>query len=393
MMTFSSYCLRLDGHLECLSTRLLQLQRSEQLTDVTLCCHDSTLHAHRLVLSAYSSYFRRLFSQELTEPHVVFYMFDVSSQDLSALLEFMYRGSVNVRHDRLQRFIKLADSLKIAGISSQRNPTSTATATTESDTTAVSVNNNNINSPDNVTDSRLAAHDDDNSGSIISDIKPARSPALSGVQSADPGSPTDMSDTEPGAEPAQCEGVDQLTLPVEPEAPTVPTTEVIDLDDTPAVVKTESVESEDSVLVAALSESQHTWSSHTQPQSLTAELNSSGVSMVTDFDVSSFPSLSSMVSSPSLPPLFPWPNTRDTPQVPPSSCPPSYRCPECDKCYTLRSSLLEHLPLHSGLTRCPVCSKVSSTVSHLRKHLVVAHHMDGVIAKRLVNSMKASTTL
>lgn len=45
---------------------------------------------------------------------------DVRHQELSDMLDFMYRGEVSVRHDELESFLKLAENLKVKGLATER---------------------------------------------------------------------------------------------------------------------------------------------------------------------------------------------------------------------------------------------------------------------------------
>ena len=48
---------------------------------------------------------------------MVFFMKDTSADDLRAIIEFMYKGSVNVAQTQLASFIKTAELLQIRGLS------------------------------------------------------------------------------------------------------------------------------------------------------------------------------------------------------------------------------------------------------------------------------------
>lgn len=45
---------------------------------------------------------------------------DVGHNELSYMLEFMYRGEVGVKHEELPSFLKLAESLKIKGLNGDK---------------------------------------------------------------------------------------------------------------------------------------------------------------------------------------------------------------------------------------------------------------------------------
>ena len=87
------------------------------LVDVSLTCSTGkTIPAHRMVLAACSDYFYRLF-KDLPEKHPVIVFKDASEQILNDLLEFMYRGEVEVDDSNLSDFLKFADTLQVKGLS------------------------------------------------------------------------------------------------------------------------------------------------------------------------------------------------------------------------------------------------------------------------------------
>ncbi|KAG7155351.1 uncharacterized protein LOC121855124 isoform X2 [Homarus americanus] len=117
MGSSSQYCLRWNNHRNNLLAAFDQLLHVEAFTDVTLACEEGvTLHAHRLVLAACSSYFQSLFVNACAANHPIVVLKDVRACDMRALLEYMYRGEVNVEHDALQGLLKVAESLKVKGL-------------------------------------------------------------------------------------------------------------------------------------------------------------------------------------------------------------------------------------------------------------------------------------
>ena len=48
---------------------------------------------------------------------MVIFLKDTSAADLNAIVEFMYKGSVNVSQSQLASFIKTAETLQIRGLS------------------------------------------------------------------------------------------------------------------------------------------------------------------------------------------------------------------------------------------------------------------------------------
>lgn len=92
-----------------------QLLHAETFTDVTLAVEGQLLKAHKMVLSACSPYFQALFVNH-QEKHPIVILKDVPYSDMKSLLDFMYRGEVSVDQERLTAFLKVAESLRIKGL-------------------------------------------------------------------------------------------------------------------------------------------------------------------------------------------------------------------------------------------------------------------------------------
>ncbi|CAG9769372.1 unnamed protein product [Ceutorhynchus assimilis] len=111
------YCLRWNNHQANLLGVCAQLLRDERLVDVTLACADEgrCIRAHKVVLSACSAYFRALFVDHPAR-HPIVILKDVRFNDLSTIVEFMYKGEVRVEYAQLSRLLQTAESLKVKGL-------------------------------------------------------------------------------------------------------------------------------------------------------------------------------------------------------------------------------------------------------------------------------------
>lgn len=68
-----------------------------------------------MVLSACSPYFQGLFINH-PENHPIVILKDITFADMKSLLDFMYRGEVSVDQERLTAFLRVAESLRIKGL-------------------------------------------------------------------------------------------------------------------------------------------------------------------------------------------------------------------------------------------------------------------------------------
>lgn len=82
--------------------------------------------------------FQALLSQHYNQ-HPIVILKDVKFEELKAMLEYMYRGEVNVTQEQLGRFLKAAESLKIKGLTNNDVGCSTGQTITTATTTASAV--------------------------------------------------------------------------------------------------------------------------------------------------------------------------------------------------------------------------------------------------------------
>lgn len=116
MGTAQQYCLRWNNHRSNLLTVFDELLQNEAFTDVTLVCDGGgPIKCHRMVLAACSPYFQNLFT-DLPCKHPVVVLKDVKYSEIKAILEYMYRGEVNVAQDQLAALLKVAEALKVKGL-------------------------------------------------------------------------------------------------------------------------------------------------------------------------------------------------------------------------------------------------------------------------------------
>jgi len=92
-----------------------QLLDDQNFVDVTLACDGQSIKAHKMVLSACSTYFKDLF---VTNPckHPIVILKDMRYDDLKAIVNFMYCGEVNVSQSQLGALLKTAEVLKVKGL-------------------------------------------------------------------------------------------------------------------------------------------------------------------------------------------------------------------------------------------------------------------------------------
>ncbi|XP_039284601.1 longitudinals lacking protein isoform X6 [Nilaparvata lugens] len=115
MATDQHFCLRWNNHQSTLISVFDTLLESGTLVDCTLAADGQQLKAHKVVLSACSPYLEALLSQHY-DKHPIIILRDVKFPELKAMLDYMYRGEVNITQEQLGTFLKAAESLQIKGL-------------------------------------------------------------------------------------------------------------------------------------------------------------------------------------------------------------------------------------------------------------------------------------
>ncbi|XP_018023171.1 longitudinals lacking protein, isoforms H/M/V isoform X4 [Hyalella azteca] len=107
--------LKWNNHKSTFFHVLSTIRAKESYSDVTLACDGRFYSLHKFVLSTCSEYFEEMFERTQCK-HPVIVLKDINSEDLEALLNYMYVGEVNVVQEKLAGLIKAAECLKIKGL-------------------------------------------------------------------------------------------------------------------------------------------------------------------------------------------------------------------------------------------------------------------------------------
>ena len=105
---------------ENVNTAFGNLRGNTDFSDVTLACEDGQqFEAHKVILAAYSPFFSQLLKKNELHKHSLIYMRGVKSENLSAIIDFLYCGEANICQENLESFLALAEELKLRGVMGQ----------------------------------------------------------------------------------------------------------------------------------------------------------------------------------------------------------------------------------------------------------------------------------
>ena len=116
MQSSNKLCLKWDDFQENLNSAFGVLRNDQDFADVTLACEDGTqIMAHKVVLASSSPFFMEILKKN-KHSHPMIYMRGLKSDDLVAMVDFLYFKEANVKQEGLDAFLGLAEELKLLGL-------------------------------------------------------------------------------------------------------------------------------------------------------------------------------------------------------------------------------------------------------------------------------------
>ena len=112
------FCLKWNDFHSNVSKSFGLFRNEEYLHDVTLVSDDHhQVSAHKLVLSACSEYFKNVFkNNNMPNTQTLLCLDGIAAEDLKNIMDYIYNGEVNIYQDSLDRFLGVAQRLKLEGL-------------------------------------------------------------------------------------------------------------------------------------------------------------------------------------------------------------------------------------------------------------------------------------
>ncbi|XP_067007241.2 protein bric-a-brac 2 isoform X8 [Anabrus simplex] len=376
MGTSQQFSLRWNNYLSHIIGAFDSLRSDEDLVDVTLSCEGKRIRAHKMLLSACSTYFRDLFKENPCQHPVVIFR-NVKFEDLVALVDFMYQGEVNVVQEQLGSFLTTAELLAVQGLSEGSAKDSQTDNNKEPECPdspvappepEVQMSNNTHGQKQKSTSSPVSFFPVDTSDSPS--VKRRKWSSLSAtVPKSSAVSVKKDSDGDRRSQPSPD--------PVE----IIPVVQNLKME------LPDYGDQEQDASSCSYSDSNQGGPPLSQMLPLSSASTSAdgGKQEPPDLyssssrDATMPPSAESLAAS-DLSQILSKPGTSGETQAQDSlqgykSMKPSgkYQCPVCGKTYSHQSSLLLHQKVHTGLTTCHLCHKVMNRIFDLRQHLALVH--------------------
>ena len=114
-------CLQWNDFQNNVKSAFGNLREDNDFADVTLACEDGQqVEAHKVILAASSPFFQKLLGRN-KHPHPLIYMRGIKSDDLLAIVDFIYRGEANVYQENLDSFLAIAEELQVKYLMREMN--------------------------------------------------------------------------------------------------------------------------------------------------------------------------------------------------------------------------------------------------------------------------------
>ena len=115
-------CLQWNDFKENVTTTFGSLrQHNNDFADVTLACEDGKqFEVHKVILATSSPFFQNLLKKN-NHAHPLIYMRGLKSEDLEAIIDFLYCGETDVYQENLDSFLAIAEELQLKGLMGKTN--------------------------------------------------------------------------------------------------------------------------------------------------------------------------------------------------------------------------------------------------------------------------------
>jgi len=114
-MAGEKFCLRLTDFETNVGKSWQDLQSEKDFSDLTLACDGKQFETHKVIVSSCSPILRKILKQNPNQ-HPLIYLRGVKNTDFNNILNFIYRGEVNIEEEELASFLAVAEDLQIKGL-------------------------------------------------------------------------------------------------------------------------------------------------------------------------------------------------------------------------------------------------------------------------------------
>ena len=118
-MTIAPMCILVKDHSRVLCEQLQQLRTQTGLVDLDIVCEDHHINVHKVVMAACSRFFKDQLCKQNVQAPVILRLEDfgleLKREAVAYIIEFVYRGEVNIPGEKLTEVCAAAHTLGVIG--------------------------------------------------------------------------------------------------------------------------------------------------------------------------------------------------------------------------------------------------------------------------------------
>ena len=142
-------CIQWNDFQENQKSAFKYLRKDADFANVTLACEDGQqFSAHKVILASSSPVLKKLLLINF-HPHPLIFLRGVKSDDLAAILDFIYLGKADILHENIEPFLAMAEDLGLKGFWDPTEAEETEVDTFSSKTKRVQ---KNVNKKEHISD-------------------------------------------------------------------------------------------------------------------------------------------------------------------------------------------------------------------------------------------------
>ena len=108
-------CLKWNDFQDNVNSAFGSLHKENEFADVTLACDDGQqIEAHKVILAASSPFFQKLLRKN-KHPHPLIFIMGMKSEDLVAIVDFLYCGETRIHQENIDSFLAIAEQFELKG--------------------------------------------------------------------------------------------------------------------------------------------------------------------------------------------------------------------------------------------------------------------------------------
>ena len=114
-------CLQWNDFQDNVKTAFGHLRDTTDFVDVTLASEDGQqIEAHKVILAASSPFFQSILKKN-KHSHPLIYLKGMKSDDLTAIVDFLYFGEASVYQENFESFLAIAEELQLKGLEGSKD--------------------------------------------------------------------------------------------------------------------------------------------------------------------------------------------------------------------------------------------------------------------------------